>query len=333
MGDWTAMLKGYPLEWLLEEDDPSVRYFTLTGLLDKPGSDPGVVRAKKVIMERGLVPRILEKQAAGGYWGKPEDFYLRSKYKGTVWTLVLLAELGADGADGRIKKACEFILNASRDRESGGFAYARLKGGLHDAVLPCLTGNMAWCLIRFGYLDDPRVQEAIGFMTKYRRFDDGGNGPPRGWPYDKFEKCWGRHTCHMGVVKTLKALAGIPADKRSGAVNDAIAEGAEYLLRHHVFKRSHDLSKVSIPAWLQFSFPTMWRSDVLEALGILLELGYLDERMQEAIGVVLSKQDEQGRWAQEDAFSGRYVVSLEKRGRPSKWITLNALKALRSYYG
>jgi hypothetical protein len=334
MGDWTSVIKGNPLEWLLEEDNPSVRYFTLTGLLDRPEGDPDVSAAKRGIMERGLVPRILEKQSEGGCWGKPEDFYIRSKYKGTVWTLILLAELGADGDDARIKRACEFILDTSQDRESGGFAYANLKtGGLHGAVLPCLTGNMVWSLIKFGYLDDPRVRQGIEFITKYRRFDDGDKGPPHGWPYDKFEKCWGRHTCHMGVVKALKALAEIPEGQRSKAVNDTICGGAEYLLKHHVFKRSHDLSRVSIPGWLQFSFPTMWRADILEILGILTMLGYRDERMQEAVDVVLSKQDGQGRWVQEDTYGGRYLVSIEKKGRPGKWITLRALKAIRSYYG
>lgn len=55
--------------------------------------------------------------------------------------------------------------------------------------------------------------------------------------------------------------------------------------------------------------------------------------MQEAVDVVLSKQDGQGRWAQEETFGGRYIVRIEKKGRPSKWVTLHALKALRSYCG
>lgn len=333
MSDWTFVLKGCPLEWLLEEENPPVRYLALKELLGKPEGDAEVAAAKKSIMERGLVPRILEKQDPGGYWGKPDDFYIRSKYKGTVWTLILLAELGADGNDARIKNACEFILRASRDPESGGYSYADLKtGGLHGGVIPCLTGNMLWCLIKFGYLEDPRVQQGISFMAKYRRFDDGDNGAPRGWPYEKFEKCWGKHTCHMGIVKMLKALAEIPEEKRSAAVKDTIAEGAEYLLRHHIFKRSHDPGKVSIPEWLRFSFPTMCYTDVLEVTGVLVKLGYRDERMQEAIDVIVSKQDGDGRWAQEDTFGGRYLVRVEKKGKPSKWITLHALRTLRSYY-
>ena len=81
-------------------------------------------------------------------------------------------------------------------------------------MIPCLTGNMVFSLIRFGYLDDPRVQRGVDWITRYQRFDD-GDGDPQGWPYDKFEMCWGKHTCHMGVVKALKALAEIPADRRS----------------------------------------------------------------------------------------------------------------------
>lgn len=334
MGNWTSKLNACPLEWLLEAENPSVRYFTLIDVLGKPREDPMVAAAKKSIMESSLVPRILEKQDEGGYWGKPEDFYIRSKYKGTVWTLILLAELGTDGKDERVKKACEFILGHSQ-HSSGGFAYKSAKegGGYADGVIPCLTGNMSWPLIRLGYLDDPRVQRSIDFITEYQRFDDGVNEPPRGWPYDRHEKCWGRHTCHMGVVKSLKALAEIPERKRSNAVNAAIECGAKYLLKHHVYKRSHNLSKISKPEWLKFGFPRMYNTDALEILDILIRLGYHDERMQEAVDLVLSKQDEHGRWTQESMFNGRWVVGVEPNGKPGKWVTLQALKVLHSFYG
>ena len=103
----------------------------------------------------------------------------------------------------------------------------------------------------------------------------------------------GRHTCHMGVVKALKALAEIPEDKRSQVVNNKIKEGAEYMLKHRIHKRSHDLKLVSKPEWLRFGFPNMWNTDTLEILGILTELGYRDERIQDAVDLVVSKQDDQ----------------------------------------
>ncbi len=83
--------------------------------------------------------------------------------------------------------------------------------------------------------------------------------------------------------------------------------------------------------WLKFGFPLMYQTDALEILAILTKLGYHDPRMQEAIDLLLSKQDDQGRWTLETTFNGRFQVDIEEKDKPSKWITLNALKVLKSY--
>jgi hypothetical protein len=332
---WKSVLHTDPTEWLLEKDNPSVRYFTLRDLLEKPNNDLGMREAKQDIMNRGVVPIILTKQKKEGYWDEPERFY-NAKYKGTVWQLMILAELGADGKDDRIRKACEFILSVSQDVESGGFAYSssvKKGGGRHSEVIPCLTGNMVWSLIRLGYLEDPRLQHGLTWITNYQRFDDGILETPKGWPYDRLKAaCLGKHTCHMGAVKTLKALAEIPEQKRSAAMTQTIEKGAEYFLLHHVFKSSHNLHHVPKTGWLKFGFPLMYQTDALEILGILTNLGYKDRRMQEAIDVVVSKQNDEGRWILENTFNGRYQVNIEQKGKPSKWITLHALRILKRFY-
>lgn len=333
MSDWRSFLKADPTEWLLEKDNPSVQYLALTEILNQPENDPEMKEAKDEIMEVGAVPKILARQSNEGYWETLNDLYT-PKYKGTVWQLMILAELGADGKNECIRKACEFLLDNSQDRESGGFSNrqsAKTGGGTHSGVMPCLTGNMVWSLIRFGYLEDPRVQRGIDWIVTYQRFDDGINEAPKGWPY-RAEDCWGKHTCHMGVVKALKALAEIPANKRSKNAMSMIEKGVEHMLQHHIHKRSHDLSRVSKPGWLRFGFPLMWQTDVLEILGILTKLGYKDERMQEALDLVIAKQDNQGRWKLESTFNGRFHVDIEQKGKPSKWITLNALKTLKGFY-
>jgi hypothetical protein len=76
----------------------------------------------------------------------------------------------------------------------------------------------------------------------------------------------------------------------------------------------------------------MYQTDVLEILGILTRLGYHDERMQEAIDLLISKQDNQGKWKLESTFNGRFQTNIEHKGKPSKWITLNALKVLKNIY-
>ena len=189
-----------------------------------------------------------------------------------------------------------------------------------------------WSLIRFGYLDDPRVQRGIRWIVEYQRFDDGVEESPRGWPYDRLEKCWGRHTCHMGVVKALKALAEIPTSKRSNDVKRTIERGVDYVLKHHIHKRSHNLDRVSKAEWLRFGFPLMWNTDILEILGILTGLGCRDRRVREAVELVISKQDDQGRWKLENTFNGRVQVNIEQKGKTSKWITLNALDVLKRFH-
>jgi hypothetical protein len=329
--NWKSVLNADPTDWLLGEDNPSVRYFTLVDLLGKSQNNTEVITAKHSIIENGAVPVILGEQEAGGYWGIPQDFYVRAKYKGTVWNIITLAELGADNGDERIHRAGEFILDNAQDRQSGGFAYSSGEdsGGDHARVMPCLTGNMVFSLIRFGFLDDPRVQKAIDWIVKYQRFDDGEGVAPKGWLYDRYKQCWGKHTCTMGVVKTLKALAEIPPGKRSEAVSKTIERGAEYLLKHHLFKQSHNLALAAKEKWVRFGFLLMWETDALEMLGILTRLGYHDTRMQDAVDLVVSKQDEQGHWLLEKTFNDRTLVRIERKGKPSKWVTLNALRALK----
>jgi hypothetical protein len=54
--------------------------------------------------------------------------------------------------------------------------------------------------------------------------------------------------------------------------------------------------------------------------------------MQEAVNLVLSKQDVQGRWKLENTFNGRFQTNIEQKGENSKWVTLNALRVLKRFY-
>ncbi|MCL5772009.1 MAG: terpene cyclase/mutase family protein [Actinobacteria bacterium] len=335
MNNLKSILKADPTDWLLEDDNPSVKYYTLRDILEKDKDNTKLQETKLEIMKTGLVPAILAKQKEEGYWELPENFYT-AKYKGTVWQLLILAELGADSTDANIKKACEFILNNSQDPESYGFAYSisvKKSGGRHSEVIPCLTGNMVWSFIQLGYLDDLRIQRAIKWITDYQRFDDGIQESLKGWPYDRLKAaCFGKHTCHLGAVKALKALSEIPENQRSDDIKNTIGKGAEYILKHHIYKKSHDLNLVAKPGWLKFGFPLMYQTDALEILGILTRLGYKDERMQDAIDVLISRQDNQGRWNMENTFNGRFQVNIEQKGKSSKWITLNAFRVLKKLY-
>jgi hypothetical protein len=328
MTDRTSKTKSDPTEWLLEENNPSVRYLALIHLLGRGEGDREVQEAKGRIMEIGLVPKVLAKQEPGGHWGRPEHFYQNSKYKGTVWNLILLAELSADPGDDRIKAACEFVLTWSQHRLSGAFSYkGSEKDGGNQSVLSCLTGNMVFSLIRLGYGGDERVRKAIDWMVRYQRYQMVARASNE-WPY-QYDICWRDHTCRSGAVKTLKALAEVPEAARTKGMTRKIDEGVEFLLSQHIFKRPPELNEVSRKEWLSLGFPLMWNTDLLEILGIMAKLGVKDDRMNEAIELVLARQGENGRWAQENHFHGRFITSVERNGQDSKWVTLNAKRTLK----
>ena len=234
-GPWAppaAMPDSDTVAWLLDCDDPSVRYFTLT-LLGESADGVAAAKTRCRIMTEGAVPFILAAQREEGHRCERERFYT-AKYTGTVWQLIILAQLGADGGDERLRRACEVILCDAQDAESGGFSVncAKAVGGRHGSVIPCLTGNLIFSVIKVGYLDDPRVRRAIDWITTYQRFDDADGDAPTGWPYDPWEMCWGRHTCHRGAIKALKALAEKPPERCSSEVRRTLAEGVELRLRH-----------------------------------------------------------------------------------------------------
>jgi hypothetical protein len=83
-------------------------------------------------------------------------------------------------------------------------------------------------------------------------------------------------------------------------------------------------------SWHRLTLPLSYWSDVLETLENLTALGYgADPRLDNGFDLVLSKRDEDGRWRMEHSINGKTWVRVEAKGRPSKWVTLRALRTLR----
>ena len=200
--------------------------------------------------------------------------------------------------------------------------------GLPGSVIPCLTGNMVYALIRLGYLQDERVKGAIDWLIKYQKADDGGESTSD-QKYLKNVACFGRHTCFMGVVKALKAFSAIPAKQRSQEVNEKVLELSEFMLIHHLYRKSHDLETIAKVGWTRFGFPLMYQTDLLEILEIFRDLGINDVRMQDAYEVVKSRRQDDGTWKLQNTFNGKMIVDIERKNEPSKWITAKAMRVLR----
>ncbi|MFZ2057402.1 MAG: hypothetical protein WAV54_08360 [Acidimicrobiales bacterium] len=332
---WKDHLGADPLPWLLAEDTPAVRTATLQHLLDRPSDDADVAAARKAAMRADPIRSILEAQDPAGWWAKPGGGYA-PKYTGTVWQLIFLDQLGADPADGRVQRACDYVLDHAQC-VSGGFGTSGTKDGGRpppSRAVHCLNGNLARALIGFGRLDDPRLQGSVDWAARSitgsgveRYYPSGTSGP--GFECGLNDK----RPCAWGAIKELRGLARIPATRRSPLVRDAIDQGVAFLL-------SHDPAVADYPmpsgdprpsrAWFQPGFPSGYVADVLQNLEVLAELGHAcDPRLANSFRWIEQQQD-QGRWTNRYAYNGKTVVDIEPQGHPSKWVTLRACTVLKA---
>ncbi len=341
MDDWRRALRDDPLPWLLEEDTPAVRHLALRQLLDQPVDAPQVYQARAAAMRSDPIASTLAAQQPEGFWVRPGPGYT-PKYRGTVWQLSFLDQLGADGSDSRVQAACEYVL-AHTQTKSGGFA--SWEGGSRpDAPPPpslalhCLTGNLLRALIGFGYLEDARVRRAIdwearaitgeGFTSYYR---SGTSGP--GF------RCGSNNQlpCAWGAIKGLAALARVPIGQRAPQVERAIEQGAEFLLSCDPAAAEYPAGYgdgVPSPTWFALGFPLAYPADLLQNLTVLCELGFAkDLRLQRAVAWLLNQQDTTGRWTNSAALNGKTWSDIEQQGQPSKWVTLRACVVLKAVYG
>ncbi len=351
MSEWLSTLKYNPIEWLLESNNPSVRFFTLKDLLDYAADDPEVLKAKNAIMDDRRISKILSKQNQEGHWEFPEKPYL-PKYKSSYWQVMILAMLGVNESNMQIQRAIKHIfqfqhaeggfteLSEIGAREEHRFAIKRsLKKGrepppfdtwaeskIRESELTCLTGNVIHALVRLGHTDDERVLRALKWLIAVQNVDGG-------WlcPYWKAH-IKDKHGCFMGTITPLHAFSEFPTKNMVPGMGSSIRRGAEFLLMHRLFMADHHDFKVIKESWLKFGFPQFFY-DILRGLSVVTELGYAtDSRIDDALEILLRKQNNDGSWNLESSLVGRMQTTLERKGGPSKWITLDALRVIRRVY-
>lgn len=313
-----------PIDWLLDTRYPTIVARTLIDVLGKASNDSEVIAAQQAVSTSPDVVRILEGQEADGHWGQPTHYF--EKMKGTAWRWLLLHKLGLDPMHPQMLATARFILDIA-SVESGGFA-----SHVNADPVPCYNGRLLWAFMRSGLGEDPRVQAGVQWVLDNMWYADGDETVA--CPDDG---CWGRHTCYRGVVPIVKALVDLPEQYRNENTDLALQEGLEFILTHHVYKRSHQLDKVMNAKLTQLTFPPFYWPDFVEVLLILTRAGIQDPRMEDSITYLLKKQAMDGTWKLQRTYNERskhdtfpVVVPLEKRGAPSQWVTLRALTVLKS---
>jgi hypothetical protein len=336
---WGRDINGNPLAWLLEVDsvNPGPRYFTLRDLCDLPEDRPEVETARREIMRRGPVPVILDAQETDGYWVEPGPGY-NPKYRATVWSVISLAQLGADPENPRVRRACDYLLD-NAVAKTGAFSM----NGRPSGTIYCLAGNLIAALIDLDQWNDPRLEAAVEWLARATTGD--GMAPPedkKASPrYLKSGVCGpnfecsanNKLPCAWGALKVMRAFSRIPERSRSPLVRKAIDVGVRFLFSRDPAQADYPMGWSEKPnrSWWKFGFPTFYISDILEVLDVLSTLGHgRDERLDATYQLLIDKQDEQGRWPLEYTYNGKTWVDIEEKGAPSKWVTLRALRALKN---
>ncbi len=328
--NWKDFLLDGVLDWLLEPENPSIRYWTLQHLSEKSPKDIEVRKAQSDIMESRCVEKILRAQEKEGHWEQKENMYL-PKYTATTHNLLLLAELGAIRTN-QIEQAIEHVFQFQVNSGHFRMTIPKTKKGKDSKLrdMCCFDGNILYYLLHFGYLKDPRVKQLIQFLIENHSDDYGWLC--RAFPLEP-TKVFPKN-CFMGAVKVLRGLVVIPIKDRPKEVQLIINQEVENIFQNEIYKylRLPDGSRKIKAGWRTFRFPLFYQSDILEVLDILTSFGVKDERMQETIDMVASKQMKDGKWEMRSTFNEKMLCDIDVKNEASKWITLRALRVLKRYY-
>ncbi len=305
------------IDWLLEEENPSVRYRTLRDLLGAAPDDARVRDTRSQIAGSRPVQKIFAKMHPDGYWlfrgvGDGVDYAMSSS---THFMLAYLAELGLDRSDDRTARAAERYLNLTAEELEGKGKYARVPD--YQTHQSCLYAYNIRTFIMLGYGDDPRMQPRIATLLADER-SDGGYLCCRPAFNDQTK------SCIRGSTKALMAFAELPEywnHPRCQALVD-------YFLRRRIFHRSDGSDEVIRRELISAIFPFAISGSLLEPLYALSRMGYADHpALKPAWQALAEKTNAEGRVCLDWFAPSPFVPG--KKGEANKWTTLYAVMARR----
>ena len=293
------------IDWLLESD-PAIRWLAMRDLTAAPAAEVAAERAR--VAREGWGAELLALQGESGHWRGGAYF---PEWTSVTPTLQLLRTFGLDPKTEEARRAVARV-RANTRWEHEGEPY------FDGEVEPCINGQAVAIGAYFG-------QDVAGIVDRLltEQMADGG------WNCEQE-----RGSIRGSFDTTINVLEGLLQYERAAgaapAVTEARVRGQEYLLERRMLRR-RSTGEVPVSDWLRLSFPYGWHYDVLRGLDHMRDAGVApDERVAEAVALVESKRGADGRWPLEQAHHDELLVEMDEReGRPSRWITLAALRVLR----
>jgi hypothetical protein len=319
---------GPVIDWLLDSahSDPSIRWQVMRDLLEAPRARWEAERAK--VETEGWGARLLALEDEDGQWAGgayfPADFDFDGPeaqpgagqpWTATTYSLSLLREFGLDPSSERARSAVE-LIGANARWEEGGQSY------WEGEVEPCINGMTVANGSYFGVDVSSIVERLVA-----ERLQDGGwnceavNGSVRssfGSTINVLE----------GLLEYERATGGTPGSRA------ARQSGEAYLLERRLFRRL-STGEPADERFLYFLHPNRWHYDVLRGLDYFRSAAALtgaapDARLGEAVAHVRSRRREEGTWPLDWSPAGRVWFEVDDgQGRPSRWVTLRAMRVLK----
>lgn len=314
------------IEWLLDSD-PSIRWQVMQDLIGAPAEE--VIAERAQVATNGWGAKLLALQGADGRWAGAA---WNRGWNSTMHVLMLLSDMGLDPTS----EQARFAVGLVRDRvtwEGCGPQECDDNPFFAGELEPCINGQVGAVGAYFG-------QDVRGIIERLL----GEQLPDGGWNCEAVNGS--THSSFNTTICVLEALLEYElASGSSPQVTEARLRGQEYLLERRLFRHRSTGEVIEYdrkddrggepghPAWARFAFPTWWHYDVLRGLDYLRRAGVApDERVAEAIDLVASKRDNDGRWLLDVRYPGVMPVEIDDgEGQPSRWITLRALRVLDWY--
>jgi hypothetical protein len=292
-------------------------------VLDAPEPDWTAERGK--VETAGWGARLLSYEDEDGQWAGgafvPRDFDFQEwrdvgqPWTATVFSLSQLREFGLDPASDRARRAVELIGVNSRWDHAGEPYW---EGETEE----CINGRVVADGAYFGVDVSSIVNRLAG-----ERLDDGG------WNCER-----ANGSVRSSFATTINVLEGLlEYERATGGTpqsREARESGEEYLLKRELFRRL-STGEPADEQFLSFLHPSRWRYDILRALdyfrsAAVLTGGAPDPRLGAAAGHLRFRRLDDGRWPLDWTLPGRVWFEVDEgAGKPSRWVTLRAMRVLR----
>jgi hypothetical protein len=299
------------------DSDPSIRWQVMQDLLDAPADEVAAERAK--VATEGWGAQLLGMQGEDGAWA---GVAWNHGWDSTMHVLMLLRDMGLDPASEQARQA----ISRVRDHVTwqGWEAY---EGNpfFTGETEPCINGQMGAAAAYFR--EDVRsvIDRLLG-----ESLDDGGwnceaqNGSTR--------SSFNTTICVLEALLEYELTFGAKSE-----ITEARRRGEAYMLERHLFRRKSTGEVIEQDhkggnVWAKFAFPTWWHYDILRGLEYFRHADVRDERLSEAVEMVASRRQPDGRWLLDVQYPGNMPIEInEGEGQPSRWNTLRALRVLNWY--